>query len=187
MTRRLSHIAAIICWVTICISCSAPARLYRAGDKNEIESGILDADTYHSLRQLLAARTGSALKDTLIIKYNFNNEVCWRSMDQRDDSSNQRYITWNNQRVQMAMAARPNISVFTFREPGNNTNKVVKWNHAIIIDSSKQLLNLVFKKRTVCGSSLIVVPDRRFNLRRSDSHFQALDQTSEKIEEQIIK
>lgn len=76
---------------------------------------------------------------------------------------------------------RQYVSLFDFHEPGNNLNKIVKWDKSIIIDSSKLLFDLLFKDRCSCGSSILVMPDKRFAFLRSDSHSEALDMTQKQI------
>lgn len=58
---------------------------------------------------------------------------------------------------------------------------------SIIIDSSRQLFNLIFKERCACGSSIIVLADKRFVFVPSDSHSEALDFTQEKIRQLVMK
>lgn len=72
------------------------------------------------------------------------------------------FVTTHQEKVQKTLSTRQNVSVFDFREPGNNLNKIKKWDKSIIIDSSRQLFNLIFKERCACGSSIIVLPDKRF-------------------------
>ncbi|MDE3144637.1 MAG: hypothetical protein KGL19_10815, partial [Bacteroidota bacterium] len=68
-----------------------------------------------------------------------------------------------------------------------NLNKIKEWDNSILIDSTKHLFNLFFKKRCTCGSSIIVMPGKRFVFLRSDSHAEALDYTQEQIEKLLTK
>jgi hypothetical protein len=131
--------------------------------------------------------TNTSLKDTIIIKYDFNNETCWDLLDQKDDNHIMGFVARHQERVQHVLKTRQNVSVFNFREPGNNLNKIIKWDKSIIIDSSKQLFNLLFKDRCTCGSSILVTPDKQYIFIRSDSHFEALDMTGKQIEEILSK
>jgi hypothetical protein len=173
--------------LTITISCGTSSQLYRRDDKNKIYTGQLSESNFTSLKQYLTFTTNSKLKDTIIIKYDYNNETCWNVLDQSEDDYIISIVTRHKARVQQILAQRQNISVFDFREPGNNLNKIIKWDSSIIIDSSKQLFNLIFKERCICGSSIIVMPDRRFVFIRSDSHSEALDLTQNQIEELLSK
>lgn len=80
------------------------------------------------------------------------------------------------------MLARKSISVFTYREPGKNFNKIILWDKSIVTDSTKKLFCLLFNQRCVCGSSIIVLPGGEYVFMRSDAHFDALDFSGAKIE-----
>ena len=161
-------------------SCNS-SRLYRLDDKNRISHGQLSESTFNALKQFLTTTTNATLKDTIIIKYDYNNETCWDILDQKDDNYIMGFVTRHQDRVQQVLKTRQNISVFNFREPGNNLNKIIKWDKSIMIDSSKQLFNLLFKDRCTCGSSILVTPDKQYISIRSDSHFEALDMTEKQI------
>jgi hypothetical protein len=135
----------------------------------------------------LTNTTNSKLKDTIIIKYDYNNETCWEILDQREDDYIMSFVTRHKERVQQVLMTRQNVSVFDFREPGNSLNKIKKLDNSIIIDTSKQLLKLLFKERCTCGSSIIVMQDKRFVFLRSDSHSEVLDLTQKQIEEILSK
>ena len=151
MVRNFS---VIIFGLTLLISCSSTARLYRHDGTKRIYSGTLDDATNASLRQLLVIQAVSSLKDTVIIKYDYNNESCWDLLDQRDDNYVQGFVTRHRERIQMLQATRPNVSILEFREPSNNLNKIKKRDSYIIIDSSRRLMNLLFKERSACGNSI---------------------------------
>jgi hypothetical protein len=80
------------------------------------------------------------------------------------------------------IAARPNVSIFSFREPGKNINKLKKWDNSIIIDSTKELFKLLFKKRCTCSSSIAIAPNKRFGFLRSDSHSEILTLKPKQLE-----
>ena len=183
----VKRIIIIIFAVILFISCSSTARLYTPEDRNRVYSGTLDHNTNLSLRQLLARQAASDLKDTIIIKYDYNNEGCWDLLDQKEDNYVQAYVTRHKERIQMLQLTRPNVSVFNFREPGNKINKIKKWDSSIMIDSTRQLMNMLFKERSVCGNSIIVLPDKRFVYIRSDSHSEAMDLAQNKILEYLTK
>ena len=67
------------------------------------------------------------------------------------------FVTRNEERIKKLLSSKRDISVFQFREPGNNINKIKKWNSKILIDNSKELFNLVFKERSICGNSMILM------------------------------
>jgi hypothetical protein len=178
---------SLITALTIAVSCGTSSQLYRSDDKNKIYTGQLSESDFTSLKQYLTFTTNSQLKDTIIIKYDYNNENCWNILDQSEDDYIMGFVIRHKATVKQILAQRQNVSVFDFREPGNNLNKIIKWDSSIIIDSSKHLFNLIFKERCICGSSIIIMPDRRFVFIRSDSHSEALDLTQNQIEEFLSK
>jgi hypothetical protein len=186
MKRDFFYFISLITILTITSSCGTTAQLYRYNDKNKKYSGQLSDSTYKALKHFLTSTTNSKLKDTIVIKYNYNNETCWNTLDQREDEHIMGFVLRHKQMVQQVLATRQNISFFDFREPGEKVNKIIKWDNSIIIDSTKQLFNLVFKERCICGSSIIVMPDKKFVYLRSDSHTEILDLTENRIEE-ILK
>ena len=181
MERTLKNFILIISSFTFLISCGSTPTVYRPDNDKRISSGTLDDVTHASLRQVLTPLATSSLKDTIIIKYDYNNETCWDLLDQQDDGYIQGFVTRHKQRLQMLQTTRPNVSIFEFREPGSNLNKIKKWNNSIIIDSSRQLMNMLFKARSTCGNSIVILPDQRFVFIRSDSHSEAIDLTQKEI------
>lgn len=164
-------------------NCSSISKLYRFDDDERTYIGKLNDSSFTKLKQFLKNSTDSKLKDTIIIKYDYNNESCWNLLDQKDKDYIMGFVTNYNERVEKSLYARPNIGVYNFREPGNNLNKVKKWNNEIRIDSTKLLFNLLFKERCRCGSSILIMPDKRFIFLRSDAHSEILDLTKEQINE----
>lgn len=187
MKKHLLYFISIISIVAIAESCGTTSQLYRNDDKNKTYIGQLNDSTFTTLKKYLTTTTNSKLKDTIIIKYDYNNETCWNNLDQSEDEHIMGFVRRHKERVQQVLAIRKNVSVFDFREPGNNVNKIKKWDSSIIIDSSKQLFNLLFKERCTCGSSIIIMPDKRFVFLRSDSHSEVLDFTKKQIEELLSK
>ena len=162
-------------------SCEPTAQLYRHDDERKNYKGQLSELDYTALQQFLTAKKNAPLKDTIIIKFEYNNETCWDALDQKGDSYIMGFVTRHKERVEDLLDKRKNVSVFDFREPGNNLNKIVKWDDSIIIDSTKQLFHLLFKERCTCGSSIMVMPDRRFVFKRSDSHSEMYEMTKDEI------
>ncbi len=187
MRRQLLFLFSIILLVAIAINCGTSSKLYRYDNKKRTYTGQLNDSISNTLKKFLTSFTNSKLNDTIIIKYDFNRETCWSILDQNNDEYIMSFVTRRKQRVQQVSTARPNVSVFNFREPGNDLNKIIKWDSSIIIDSSKQLFNLLFKERCTCGSSIIILPDKKFVFLRSDSHSEILDLTQKQIEEALNK
>ena len=187
MLKNKTTLLTSLIVLIIAIGCNSTSRLYRSNDKNAIYTGKLSDSTFQSLKQFLTASTKSQVNDTIIIKYDYNNEVCWELLDLKDDDYIMGFVITHQERVRKALAARENISIFDFREPGKNVNKIKKWDTSIKIDSTKFLFNLLFKERCVCGSSIIVMPDKSFVFVRSDSHSEAMYYSKEQISELLTK
>jgi hypothetical protein len=167
-------------------SCEPSSRLYRLDDNVAMYFGHINEGTYNQIKQFLSSEN-TQLKDTIIIKYDYNNETCWDRMDERNDSSIMTSVKYWQKHIQQKMTARQNLTVFHYREPGNDLNKIIKPDSSILIHDKKILLNLLFKKRTTCGSSIIIMPDKRFLFIRSDSHFEALEMSKQQIEDVLNK
>lgn len=187
MKQYFLYFIALIIILTIAESCGTTSQFYGYGDKNSNYNGQLNDTTFNAVKQFLTATTSAKLKDTIIIKYDYNNETCWNMLDQRSDDQIMGFVARHKERVQQVLATRQNVSVFDFREPGKNLNKIKKWDNSIIIDSSKQLFNLLFKERCTCGSSMMIMPDKRFVFLRSDSHSEVLNLTQKQIEDILSK
>ncbi len=181
MKIRFTHIAILIALQSIFVGCGSTGRLYNQEDEKRVSSGKLDDSTYNSLRQLLSTSGGQALNDTIIIKYDYQGDDCWNLLDQREATYIQGFIANANARIESQQTLRRGISVFRFREPGRNVNKIIGLNKAIMVNSSKQILAHAFKQRSICGSSMLLLPDKSFIYMRSDSHFELLDLLPEKI------
>ena len=113
--------------ITTLFSCAPNAKLYRSDNKKHIYTGQLSSTDYTSLKQLLASNSKTALQDTLIIRYDYNYETCWNTLDQQDDANINRVLSNSQNRVQEFRELRPNISVFEFKETGKYLNKLKKW------------------------------------------------------------
>lgn len=108
-------------------SCTSIAKLYRFEDKDRIYAGQLSDSIYLTLKQFLTNTTNANLADTIIIKYDYNNEGCCSLLDQKKDDYVMAFVTTHQEKVQKTLSTRQNVSVFDFREPGNNLNKIKKW------------------------------------------------------------
>ena len=179
-----------VLWFTILIllqGCESTAHLYRSDNRKKVYFGYINDGTYSQIKQFLSTAT-SKLNDTIFIKYEYNNETCWNYNDQhRSDDEIRLGISRWQAFLQETQNNRKSISIFRYREPGNNLNKIVKFDSSIQIDNKKFLYNLLFKTRTTCGSSIMIMPDKRFLFIRSDSHFEALFKTKQEIEDILNK
>ncbi len=137
---------------------------------SDFRKGKLDEQTYNEVIGFLN-KYSNEIKDTILIRYHYNNGACWIIMDKTEGEEEIRSrIKYGQEHLKKAMEARPQLSFFEFREPGNRANKIIKWNNEIIIDTTKTLHRLLFSKEQRCGNSAMILPDRRFIFLQSDPH-----------------
>ncbi len=165
--------------IKICFCSTAFAQL---GVNKSIVKLSLTRTEHEELRSFLAKYDTTKLQDTIFIKYDFNHETCWSRLDQQPDDYVKKVLEAQQDRIKKKLSSNRPISVFEFREKGKDVNKLKKWNQHIIIDSSRLLYKVLFKQKDTCGSSAIILPDRRVIIIRSDGHFEALDYKKEDIE-----
>ena len=182
MKKYLLPFLSIITILSVSIGCTNSSKLYQLNNRNRNKAGILSETSFTELHRFLNLVKSHSITDTLIIKYDYNHETCWNILDQGDDERIKSMITSGKQWMEKLATARQNVSFFHFRELGNDLNKIIKWDDSIIIDSSKLLLNLLFKQRSTCGTSIMVMPDKRLIYVRSDSHFEVFDLKQKDIE-----
>lgn len=116
-----------------------------------------------------------------MLKYDFKNETCWNLLDSKPKEYINRVLKGSQKRIDSIRQLRKGVSIFEYREKAKNLNKIKKWNASIIIDSSSQIYKILFDKKSICGNSAIILPDRRVIIFLSDSHFTALYCDREKI------
>ena len=177
------------CFVVLTIFqfCSVNSKLNSQKDNNKIRTGQLNDSTFLAVKKYLTRGTATILKDTIIIKYDYNYESCWDILDQSEADHIMGFVKRHQERVKRFLLTRQNVSFFAYREPGNSLNKIKKWDNTILIDSSKRLFRLVFNERQNCGNSILLLPDKRFIYLRSDSHTEILDLTQEQIDQYLTK
>jgi hypothetical protein len=176
-----NKIAIIVITSIMIVSCAEQKHGQRSLDKKRASVGLLSSSDFALLKQFLNSATSAGITDTIIIKYDYNNETCWNALDQKDNDYILQVLKNSNEYIQSTTANRPALSFFQFREPGTQINKLINWNQSILIDKDLQLFNLLFKNRSTCGNSAIILPDGRFILYRSDSHFEVLQATDRDI------
>jgi hypothetical protein len=139
--------------------------------------GELSANEFTELKQFLQPYSNTPLRDTLAIKYDYNHETCWNRFDERDAKTIKERISHDQSRVRELNTDQFGMSIFRFREEGKSLNKIIKWDSSILIDRDKILYKLLFKRKAICGNSIIVMPDRKFIFIPGDSHMEFLEFT----------
>lgn len=165
-------IITILSFLTICIiilSCTE-FKLYTTNKKY---NGVYESGKIDSIRKYLFDASGEAVKDTIIIKYDFNNDDCWNMLDQQSNEHIANVINGMNLYIAAYQNDHPKLSVYQFREKGKNFNKLKLRNKNIIIDNGFLRKN-IFNTLATCGTSIKLYPDGHYQFIYSDSHFAAL-------------
>jgi hypothetical protein len=167
--------------IALLLGCTLTAPLFRHHDKGKVMVGDLTEAGYRDITAVLKAYSKTGLKDTLIIRYYYINDACWALLDQHGDEHINSVISNKQLQVQHEQNRRLNLSVFQFREASDRMSKVILRDSTIILDPQHRLFNLALSDRSSCGNSIIILPDRKFVLIRSDGHFEALNYSKEMI------
>lgn len=166
----------------IFVGCSPHGPLYRFDDDRRISVYQLEDSSLSVVKKYLSQFSNKAIQDTIIIKYDYNNETCWSILDENvsDEEMKRRYLS-SPSPFEAYLSVRPGVSFFHFRQPGNNINKIIKYDPFIIIDTDQELYNFFFKEKCTCGNSILILPDGRYIFTRSDSHTNAVFYSSKQI------
>lgn len=140
---------------------------------------ILTQQEFQDLKTYLLSKN-VVVKDTIIIKYDFNRESCWNNLDDQDDSYIKRVMTNFQNHILDFNKKHSGAIAINFREPGKNLNKLKLWDKTIITDDNLFLKGLIFKKKKMCGNSAIIMNDGSYVIRYSDPHFNLLDAVKKK-------
>jgi hypothetical protein len=170
MQYRLFKSVVIFVFISAVVGCKPPANPPSELD-NIYYTGELSDTVYMELKEYLTSTTQQQLRDTIIIKYEYNKETCWTYSDIEYED---KYFINAADRIEShrfwLYIKRTGASIFHFREPGNDIPKIVKWDKTIIVDSTRALFKLLFSKKEICGNSILVTPDRRYIFFKGDSH-----------------
>lgn len=141
----------------------------------------LNTEQYIQLKTIIAKYSNKLLQDTIIIKYDFNNDHCKDSLNKHSGVFIHTIIGSYNSGVEEVQKNRPGISVFLLREKGKGFIKYILWNKNILTDRNNEIYHLLFKRPQTCGSSAIILPGGIYILVSPDEHFVALQITNEHI------
>lgn len=179
----------ISCFILFVVIANSASAQYRDVDFHRVSTVKLTPEQLTWLKDFLSHQTGGEMRDSIFIWYGFNRNDCWFLMDEKesDEKIKRRIHNYNNY-LDKLRASRPSASIIHIREPGNDFNKITQFDTTMVIDSSKQLGDLLFKKKkSACGTSAIILPDGRVILTRDESHFFALYYTKEQVEKILKK
>ncbi|WP_412467741.1 hypothetical protein [Pedobacter sp. KLB.chiD] len=154
-------------------------------DENKrYQAGTLSDTQIDSLHTFLKQNERLTLKDTVIIKYDFNNDPCWNALSYQNAEflNNVRWAFQKN--IQEKAEARPKVAIYQYREEGESFSPIKSKGLEIETDSGF-LRKLLFKEATSCGTSAIILPNGKFLLVKSDPQFSALILNAKDIETKL--
>jgi hypothetical protein len=146
--------------------------IYR--DKDRFSVDTLGSTEEAQLRGILSAWSPGALRDTLYIKYHFNGESCWDALDAHTAKHIRGFITRHQDHWAALDKERPAVSLFHIREPGEDFNKLIKWDDDIHVDYTRRVYDLLVREKAQCGTSFLVLPGGKILTLRSDAHAELL-------------
>jgi hypothetical protein len=182
-TKIKSQLFTLFLFSILIYSCSP--KLYVDEDKR-YQAGTLTDAQIDSLHSFLKQNERLVLKDTIIIKYDFNKDGCWNDLSyQNAEFLNN--VRWTFQKNILEKAeARPKVAIYQYRELGESFSPVKSKGLEIETDPGF-LKKLLFKENTSCGTSAIILPDGKFLLVKSDPQFSALLLNAKDIEKKLLE
>ena len=163
------------------VGCTVSNKIYKENER--VVTGKFSEAQAMAIRTFLINDTKVDLTDTIIIKYDYNNDQCWTMLDNNDDAYITKVLTSHQSRMEKRKTQRNNISIFEYREQGNDFSKYKYRDTNIRIDSTGKLSTYIFNDRAICGTSILILPSNEYIIIRSDSHFEILDFSPKKINE----
>ncbi|NMN35455.1 hypothetical protein [Pedobacter sp. SG918] len=153
-------------------------------ESKRYQAGTLTESQVDSLHLFLKQNERLALKDTIIIKYDFNKDDCWKDLSyQNAEFLNN--VRWAFQKNILEKAeARPKVAIYQYREEGKSFSPIKSKGLEIETDLGF-LRKLLFKEVTSCGTSAIILPNGKFLLVKSDPQFSALILNAQDIEKKL--
>jgi hypothetical protein len=181
MRKTYHSFIFITSFILLLMAFSCSPKIYR---DHQFWTGKLKPVQLDSLKFYLQQNKTVTLKDTIIIKYEFNHGDCSNTLISFTLPEVDTVIKNHNNYINSISKARPQVSIYQYREKGKSFGPYKSRNAEIKIDSGV-LKMLLFKDPASCGTSAIVLPDGRYLLYKSDSHFRAIDFNKQEIEEAL--
>lgn len=136
------------------------AQGYHTALQSSTMSGKLSETQYDSLRHMLGTGSFQSLRDTLIIKYEYETGEA-AIYNEKDDELIQQNVTDELRMLHNAQVCRKNISVFSLVEPGANADSTLEYNNTAMLDQFKLVQRLLLNN-TSQYNSIIVFPNGSF-------------------------
>jgi hypothetical protein len=155
------------------LSCNIPKTASIAAN-NRQQEGTISMSERKFINQNLKYILGVEPKETLVVKYEFAKDICYKYTDRMLDDNIFKIIENKNKAIDIARYKNPNTTIVLLKAKGRNFSKLVQWNDSIKVDRDNLIQKALFRQAYECGSSVIIYPDNRFIKRNSDSNFEAL-------------
>ncbi|KQM30871.1 hypothetical protein ASE55_16955 [Chryseobacterium sp. Leaf201] len=139
----------------------------------DLNSFQLTKEEYSEFKDYLISKN-LQVKDTVFIKYDFNNENCWNQLDFKSKKYIDKIVENFQAHISDFNTAFETAIAYNFRQPGKNFNKLKLWDNTIIIDDRGILEKLIFKNKAQCGSSAVILSDGSYLIYERDAHFELL-------------
>ncbi|WP_316824904.1 hypothetical protein [Pedobacter miscanthi] len=183
-TSKIKTQLFILLFLSIIIYACSP-KLY-VDEEKRYQAGTLTNAQIDSLHTFLKQNERLALKDTIIIKYDFNQDACWDDLKYQN-SEFLNNVRWTFQKNILEKAeARPKVAIYQYREVGERFSQIKSKGLEIETDPGF-LKKLLFKEITTCGTAAIILPDGKFLLVKSDPQFSALLLTAGDIQKKLLE
>jgi hypothetical protein len=178
MRKTYHSFIFITSFISLLMAFSCSPKIYR---EHQFWTGKLKPVQLDSLKFYLQQNKTVTLKDTIIIKYEFNSDGCWNPVNSVTLPQVDTLIKNYNNYIESIAKVRQQVAIYQYRERGRNFGPNKSRNTKIQIDPGL-LRKLLFKDPASCGISAIIVPDGRYLLYKSDSHFRAIDFNKQEID-----
>lgn len=170
----------LLVFAILLYGCSRSLPVYK-DENNRITVTTITDSSFSILKNFLQKNSEATLKDTIIIKFDFDKENCWQGLDKDSFDYLLKVLDNHQKHRQELIEERPGVSFFEFRQPGNHLSQLKRLDKKILVDKTSTLTQILFTAHTECGSSAIILPDKKVILVYTDPHFDAFYFTGEKI------
>ena len=150
-----------------------PTLFFAQSKRQKTPIGVLETEDFKNIKEFLTSKN-LAIKDTIIIKYEFNGDGCWSMLDEQDDDYIKKVSDGMNEYLKIFIDKHSGAVAYRIREKGKNFSKYVSRDPTISVDDNGILKNLLFNKRKMCGTTAVILDDGSYALKYGDSHFQVL-------------
>ncbi|RYY69589.1 MAG: hypothetical protein EOO13_09105 [Chitinophagaceae bacterium] len=154
---------------------------YNVGLQQNTVCGQLSKAQYDSIRSVLQAYQYLPLKDTLIIKYQYESTLMVPVASENDDLI-QQSITEELRMLHGAQIHRKNISLLNLMEPGGRADTLAKYNNLANVDEAGVVHRMILNENKNFNS-VILFPNRKYICINSADGWAALKLKSGELQQ----